>query len=78
MEIQNEKKSADFEQEIAALKEIVDKLEPDVSLDDGMKLFGEGLRLTEECIDYLNKTKATLAELNGKLDIILGEDTNVR
>ena len=43
-----------------------------------MKLFGEGLRLTEECIDYLNKTKATLAELNGKLDIILGEDTNVR
>lgn len=78
MEARNEKKSADFEKDLAALKQIVDKLESDVSLDEGMRLFGEGLKLTEECIDYLNKTQETLAALNDKLEIILGEGDNDR
>ena len=76
MEKQQNKTSVDFENSVGELKKIVDKLEGDVSLEEGMKLFDNGLALTEECIEYLNKTKATLAELNAKLDIILGEDGN--
>lgn len=74
MENLDDKTSKDFELKVDELKKIVDKLESDVSLDDGMKLFEKGLALTEECINYLNETRATLSALNDRLDTILGGD----
>ena len=64
----------DFEKKIAMLQSIVDKLESgsDISLEDSMSLFEQGLALTGECVNELNAMQNRIAELNDKLDIILG------
>ena len=66
----------DFEKKIASLSAVVDKLEGDVSLEEGMKLFGSGLELIEDCIAELDKAREGIAELKGRLDIILGRGGN--
>ncbi|MCH5157725.1 MAG: exodeoxyribonuclease VII small subunit [Clostridiales bacterium] len=63
--------SADFEQKIEKLQEIVAKLESDVSLEDGMALFESGIKLTKECIDELDRTREHIEALKGELDKIL-------
>lgn len=68
--ISTEKLGADYEAKLAELQKIVDILESDVSLDEGMKLFEEGLNLTKECIKDLNDTQARIAELKKQLDIL--------
>jgi exodeoxyribonuclease VII small subunit len=55
----------DFETSVVRLEEIVQKLESaNLSLDDAMKLFEEGVKLSRECQKYLE-----LAE--GKVEILL-------
>ena len=52
------KKEKTFEENIALLEEIVEKLEnPDTSLEEAMKLFGEGVALSGECAEKLEKAK---------------------
>ena len=63
--------SADFEQKIEKLQEIVSKLESDISLEDGMALFESGIKLTKECIDELERTREHIESLKGELDKIL-------
>ncbi|MCH5350457.1 MAG: exodeoxyribonuclease VII small subunit [Clostridiales bacterium] len=63
--------SADFEEKIEKLQEIVAKLESDVSLEDGMALFESGIKLTKECIDELDRTREHIESLKGELDKIL-------
>ena len=70
----NENTSEDFEGKLNKLREIVEKLESDVSLEDGMKLFESGLGLTRECLDELNKAQTSIEELKGQLDIILDKN----
>ncbi|MCM1367430.1 MAG: exodeoxyribonuclease VII small subunit [Roseburia sp.] len=67
---QAEKLGSDYEAKILQLQKIVDTLESDVSLEEGMKLFEQGLALTKECMDDLNATQARIAELKKQLDII--------
>ncbi len=62
---------ADFEKKLIELTAIVEKLESDISLEEGMKLFETGLDLTEECISDLNATRDGIAALKGRLDLIL-------
>lgn len=58
-------KKPDFESSITRLEEIVQKLESaNLSLDDAMKLFEEGVQLSRECQKHLE-----LAE--GKVEILL-------
>ncbi len=55
----------DFENSVARLEEIVQKLESaNLSLDEAMKLFEEGVKLSRECQKHLE-----LAE--GKVEILL-------
>lgn len=67
---ETEKLGSDYEAKLVELQKIVDVLESDVSLEEGMRLFEDGLRLTKECICDLNETQTRIAELKKQLDII--------
>ena len=58
-------KKPDFERSLARLEEVVLKLEsPQLSLDEAMKLFEEGVALSREC-------QKQLEEAEGKVEILL-------
>ncbi len=63
--------SGDFEEKIEKLRAVVAKLESDISLEDGMALFENGIKLTKECIDELDRTRGHIESLKGELDKIL-------
>lgn len=58
-------KKPDFERSLARLEEVVRKLEsPQLSLDEAMKLFEEGVVLSREC-------QKQLEEAEGRVEILL-------
>jgi exodeoxyribonuclease VII small subunit len=58
-------KKPDFERSLARLEEVVRRLEsPQLSLDDAMKLFEEGVALSREC-------QTQLEEAEGRVEILL-------
>lgn len=58
-------KKPDFEKSLARLEEVVQKLEsPQLSLDEAMKLFAEGVGLSKEC-------QKQLEEAEGRVEILL-------
>jgi len=58
-------KKPDFEQSLARLEEVVHRLEsPQLSLDEAMKLFEEGVGLSREC-------QKQLEEAEGRVEILL-------
>jgi exodeoxyribonuclease VII small subunit len=62
---QDAAKKPDFESSLGRLEEIVGKLEnANLSLDEAMKLFEEGVQLSRECQKHLE-------EAEGKVEILL-------
>ena len=58
-------KKPDFEKSLVRLEEVVRRLEsPQLSLDDAMKLFEEGVVLSREC-------QKQLEEAEGRVEILL-------
>lgn len=58
-------KKPDFEKSLARLEEVVRRLEsPQLSLDEAMKLFEEGVSLSREC-------QKQLEEAEGRVEILL-------
>lgn len=58
-------KKPEFERSLARLEEVVRKLEsPQLSLDEAMRLFEEGVTLSREC-------QKQLEEAEGKVEILL-------
>lgn len=58
-------KKPEFERSLARLEEVVRRLEsPQLSLDEAMKLFEEGVTLSREC-------QKQLEEAEGKVEILL-------
>ena len=58
-------KKPDFEHSLTRLEEVVRKLESEnLSLDDAMKLFEEGVQLSRDCQKYLEQAE-------GKVEILL-------
>ena len=58
-------KKPDFESSLARLEEIVRKLEnANLSLDEAMKMFEEGVKLSRDCQEYLQQAE-------GKVEILL-------
>ena len=56
----------DFEKKLNRLEEIVQKMEKgELSLDESMKLFEEGVKLTRECQSQLTKAEAQVKKLVG-------------
>ena len=62
-------KKADFERSLARLEEVVQRLEgANLSLDDAMKLFEEGVQLSRECQKQLAEAEARVEILLKKAD----------
>ncbi len=62
-------KKADFERSLARLEEVVQKLESaNLSLEDAMKLFEEGVQLSRECQKQLVEAEARVEILLKKAD----------
>jgi exodeoxyribonuclease VII small subunit len=59
----------DFEKKLTRLEEIVGKMEGgDVSLEDSLKLFEEGVKLSRTC-------QKELEEAEQKVELLLGQDS---
>ena len=53
-----------FDQHLEKLRSIVDKMEQGgLSLDESLKLFEEGINLTQRLFDILNRTEGRVEEL---------------
>ena len=62
-------KRPDFEKSLARLEEVVRRLEsPQLSLDEAMKLFEEGVELSRECQKQLEQAEGRVEILLGKAD----------
>jgi exodeoxyribonuclease VII small subunit len=62
-------KKADFEKSLARLEEVVRRLEsPQLSLDEAMKLFEEGVALSQECHKQLEDAEGRVEILLKKAD----------
>jgi exodeoxyribonuclease VII small subunit len=56
----------DFEKKLGRLEEIVLKMERgDLALEDSLKLFEEGVKLSRECHQRLNEAEAKVKILTG-------------
>jgi len=67
--IKNEK-NVPFEEYLSKLENIVKQLEEgDLSLDDSVKLYEEGMSISKLCLEKLDSTKQKIEEL-----VIKGED----
>ena len=54
----------DFEKKLSRLEEIVQKMEKgELSLEDSLKLFEEGIKLSRECQTQLTKAEAQVKKL---------------
>ena len=58
----------DFEKKLGRLEQIVEKMEDgDISLDDSLKMFEEGVKLSSEC-------QAQLSQAEQKVNLLLKVD----
>lgn len=56
----------DFEKKLGRLEEIVQKMEKgDLALDESLKLFEEGVKLSRECQARLTEAEAQVKKLTG-------------
>lgn len=56
----------DFEKKLSRLEEIVQKMEKgDLALDESLKVFEEGIRLSRECHQQLNQAEEKVKVLMG-------------
>ncbi|MCH5160510.1 MAG: exodeoxyribonuclease VII small subunit [Clostridiales bacterium] len=76
MEIKTTEKieKMNYESKINELQTILGKIESaDVPLQEGMKLFEDGLTLAKDCLDTLDRAQAEIEGLKNELDIILSK-----
>lgn len=58
-----------FEQSLQRLEEIVERLEQgDVSLDDSLRMYEEGIALSRACMDRLTQAEVKLKKLSKDID----------
>lgn len=62
-----------LEQKLKELEELTLKMESGVSLEEGLKLFEQGVKLTKECMATLKAYKGKITEIKSEMDAILNE-----
>jgi exodeoxyribonuclease VII small subunit len=63
------KKKKSFEESLKRLQEISEMLEnDDVSLENSISLYEEGIKLSKECFSALDKAELKVEELNDDLE----------
>lgn len=63
----------DIEQKLNELNELTKKMESGVSLEEGLKLFEQGVRITKECMAQLQEYKGKLNQIKADMDTLLDE-----
>jgi exodeoxyribonuclease VII small subunit len=64
-----------FEQSLKRLQEISDKLEgEDITLDESIKLYEEGITLSKECYSTLKNAELKVTKLKNQLEEDLNEE----
>ena len=64
-------KEVNFEKSMEALEKIVEELEKgDLNLDDSIKKFEEGMKISKECNEYLESAEK-------KITVLINENGNV-
>ncbi len=64
-----------FESMLARIDEITEKLEnPETTVDEGIKLFEEGVKLSSLCKAKLDEANGKITELKGELDNLQKND----
>ena len=64
----------EFEESINKLQDIASKLEnPNLSMDEGLKLYEEGISLATNCYKQLNEVKGKITILKQDLDNFIEE-----
>lgn len=67
-------KNKSYEESLARLEEIIARLEsPEITLEESMKFFEEGIVLVKQCGDVLNKAGQKVEELSASLGQIQNE-----
>lgn len=62
---ESEHSGQSFEESLHRLEEIVEKIEQGrMSLDEVMKMYEEGVRLSKSCLDHLSQAEIKLKRLN--------------
>ena len=65
----------ELDKKIERLKEITALLDkPDLSLDEGLKLFEEGSKIAKECYQALNDVKGKISVIKKDIDTFKEED----
>ena len=65
----------DYEKKLAQLEEIVKKLElGNLSLDEGVALFEEGVGVTKECLATLSQYKGRIAQIQSEMDALFDDE----
>ena len=63
------KKNKNFESSLKRLQEISDLLENDeVTIEESIKLYEEGIKLSKECYSTLEKAELKVEQLNSELE----------
>ena len=64
-----------FEEKLKRIDEICCSLESGkLSLDDSIKIYEEGMKLTKECLDTIDNAKGKIVEIKKKLDNTVVEE----
>lgn len=70
------KKKITFEDSLKRLQEISEKLESEeISLDESVKLYEEGIELSKNCFNELNNAELKVKELKKQLEIELNNSS---
>lgn len=68
----------DFENNLKRLKKLVQDLETnDISLDDGISAYQQGLVLAESCLKTLEQSKGKIAEIKKQMDKLVEEELTI-
>ncbi|MBN2570693.1 MAG: exodeoxyribonuclease VII small subunit [Ignavibacteriales bacterium] len=69
------KKNISFEELLIKLEEITNKLEKsDIGLEESIKLYEEGIIISKECYEMLDKAKLKITELKKEFEKQLDKD----
>ncbi len=67
-----------FEESVASLEEIAKKIENDnLSLEQAISLYEEGIKTAKECISYLNENKEKINNLTKQMETLFAGEDNV-
>lgn len=66
-----------FEERVASLEDIAKNIESgNLSLEESIKLYEEGIKTARECIAYLNENKEKINDLSKQMEALFAGDDN--